>query len=71
MLIVLVVRLNKENIPSRAYVAFKNEELLAHFSREYDGHIFRDKSGVSPRFGVHSDVLLTGHSHRGGIPNRR
>ncbi|THH18892.1 hypothetical protein EW146_g2181 [Bondarzewia mesenterica] len=37
--------LNKENVPSRAYIAFKNEELLADFSREYDGHIFRDKSG--------------------------
>jgi regulator of nonsense transcripts 3 len=40
-----VVRLNKENIPSRAYIAFKNEELLATFSREYDGHLFKDKSG--------------------------
>ncbi|KAI0080404.1 hypothetical protein K474DRAFT_1704712 [Panus rudis PR-1116 ss-1] len=38
-------RLNKENVPSRAYIAFKNEELLATFSREYDGHIFRDKAG--------------------------
>ncbi|KAI0088255.1 Smg-4/UPF3 family-domain-containing protein [Irpex rosettiformis] len=38
-------RINKENIPSRAYIAFKNEELLANFSREYDGHIFRDKTG--------------------------
>ncbi|KAK7048624.1 Smg-4/UPF3 family-domain-containing protein [Favolaschia claudopus] len=38
-------RLNKENIPSRAYIAFKNEELLAQFSREYDGHLFRDKAG--------------------------
>ncbi|KAJ3529050.1 hypothetical protein NM688_g7909 [Phlebia brevispora] len=38
-------RLNKENIPSRAYIAFKNEELLATFSREYDGHVFRDKAG--------------------------
>lgn len=39
-------RLNKENIPSRAYVLFKNEEDLALFSREYDGHVFRDKQGV-------------------------
>jgi len=38
-------RLNKENIPSRAYIAFKNEELVAIFSREYDGHLFRDKAG--------------------------
>ncbi|KAH9912233.1 Smg-4/UPF3 family-domain-containing protein [Amylocystis lapponica] len=38
-------RLNKENIPSRAYIAFKDEELLADFSREYDGHLFRDKAG--------------------------
>ncbi|KAL7284648.1 hypothetical protein ACG7TL_001945 [Trametes sanguinea] len=38
-------RLNKENIPSRAYIAFKNEEILATFSREYDGHVFRDKAG--------------------------
>ncbi|KAJ2955877.1 hypothetical protein NUW54_g14704 [Trametes sanguinea] len=37
--------LNKENIPSRAYIAFKNEEILATFSREYDGHVFRDKAG--------------------------
>ncbi|KAF9011979.1 Smg-4/UPF3 family-domain-containing protein [Cyathus striatus] len=38
-------RLNKENIPSRAYIAFKNIEQLARFSREYDGHLFRDKAG--------------------------
>ncbi|KAI6027017.1 Smg-4/UPF3 family-domain-containing protein [Pisolithus marmoratus] len=38
-------RMNKESVPSRAYIAFKNEEALAMFSREYDGHIFRDKSG--------------------------
>lgn len=38
-------RLNKENIPSRAYIAFKDEELLATFSKEYDGHVFRDKAG--------------------------
>ncbi|KIL65246.1 hypothetical protein M378DRAFT_535188 [Amanita muscaria Koide BX008] len=38
-------RINKENIPSRAYIAFKNEELVAQFSKEYDGHVFRDKQG--------------------------
>ncbi|KAF8653644.1 hypothetical protein AX16_003796 [Volvariella volvacea WC 439] len=38
-------RLNKENIPSRAYIAFKSDEMLAQFSREYDGHVFRDKAG--------------------------
>ncbi|KAF9261725.1 hypothetical protein L218DRAFT_869364 [Marasmius fiardii PR-910] len=40
-----IFRLNKENVPSRAYVAFKTEEQLASFHRDYDGHIFRDKSG--------------------------
>ncbi|RDB17122.1 Regulator of nonsense transcripts UPF3 [Hypsizygus marmoreus] len=38
-------RLGKENIPSRAYIAFRNEEQLSLFSREYDGHLFRDKAG--------------------------
>ncbi|KAI0696522.1 Smg-4/UPF3 family-domain-containing protein [Cytidiella melzeri] len=38
-------RINKENIPSRAYIAFTNEDILATFSREYDGHVFRDKAG--------------------------
>ena len=37
---------NKENIPSRAYVAFKTKEQLELFSREYDGHVFRDKTGA-------------------------
>ena len=41
-------RLNKENIPSRAYIAFRNPEVLATFSREYDGHVFRDKAGMYP-----------------------
>jgi regulator of nonsense transcripts 3 len=41
----LAFRLNKENIPSRAYIAFKSEEQLALFSRHYDGHVFRDKNG--------------------------
>lgn len=39
-------RLNKENIPSRAYIAFKTEEQLALFGREYDGHLFKDKAGM-------------------------
>ncbi|KAI0299343.1 Smg-4/UPF3 family-domain-containing protein [Multifurca ochricompacta] len=39
-------RLNKENVHSRAYIAFKTEEFVAKFSREYDGHVFRDKTAV-------------------------
>ena len=31
---------------SRAYIAFKTEEYVAKFSREYDGHIFKDKAGT-------------------------
>lgn len=46
-------RLNKENIPSRAYISFKDEEHLARFSREYDGHLFRDKAGA-----LHVDRFL-------------
>ncbi|KAF8558615.1 hypothetical protein OG21DRAFT_1080389 [Imleria badia] len=38
-------RVNKEGIPSRAYIAFKNEAQVATFSRAYDGHLFRDKAG--------------------------
>ncbi|KAF6741093.1 Smg-4/UPF3 family-domain-containing protein [Ephemerocybe angulata] len=38
-------RMNKENIPSRAYIAFKDEEMLIQFSREFDGHVFKDKAG--------------------------
>ncbi|KAF7965628.1 hypothetical protein HWV62_42619 [Athelia sp. TMB] len=38
-------RPNKESIPSRAYIAFRNEEQLATFSQAYDGHLFRDKAG--------------------------
>ncbi|TFY63737.1 hypothetical protein EVG20_g6199, partial [Dentipellis fragilis] len=38
-------KLNKENVHSRAYIAFRTEEQLADFSRGYDGHIFRDKAG--------------------------
>ncbi|KAG1732134.1 Smg-4/UPF3 family-domain-containing protein [Suillus lakei] len=39
-------RANQENVSSRAYIAFKNEEVLATFSREYDGHLFRDKAVI-------------------------
>ncbi|KAH9990204.1 Smg-4/UPF3 family-domain-containing protein [Russula compacta] len=39
-------KLNKENVHSRAYIAFKTEEFVARFSREYDGHIFKDKAGI-------------------------
>jgi regulator of nonsense transcripts 3 len=45
----VTVRLNKENVHSRAYIAFKTEESVAKFSREYDGHIFKDKAGVYMR----------------------
>ncbi|KAG9308281.1 Smg-4/UPF3 family-domain-containing protein [Chiua virens] len=38
-------RVDKEGIPSRAYIAFKNADQVATFSREYDGHLFRDKAG--------------------------
>ncbi|KAI0301340.1 Smg-4/UPF3 family-domain-containing protein [Russula brevipes] len=38
-------KLNRENVHSRAYIAFKTEELVAKFSREYDGHVFKDKAG--------------------------
>jgi len=41
--------MHKESVPSRAYIAFKNEEVLATFSREYDGHIFKDKAGLWSR----------------------
>ena len=34
---------------SRAYIAFRTEELVARFSREYDGHVFKDKAGLSFR----------------------
>jgi len=34
---------------SRAYIAFRTEELVAKFSREYDGHLFKDKAGLSFR----------------------
>ncbi|KAF8513571.1 Smg-4/UPF3 family-domain-containing protein [Hysterangium stoloniferum] len=38
-------KFSKENIPSRAYLLFKNEDALAVFNKEYDGHVFRDKQG--------------------------
>ena len=38
--------MNKENVHSRAYIAFKTEDFVATFSREYDGHVFRDKAGA-------------------------
>lgn len=54
-------RLNKETIPSRAYLGFKTEEQLALFSRCFDGHIFKDKAGVwHPRFV--SLIMLTLHT---------
>ncbi len=37
--------MNKENIPSRAYIAFKSPEQLGTFARDYDGHKFMDKAG--------------------------
>ena len=60
------VRLNKENIPSRVYIAFKNEELLATFSQEYVGHLFKDKSGLiqlasTVKAGFVSAVLSAGY----------
>jgi regulator of nonsense transcripts 3 len=33
-------------VHSRAYIAFKTEEFVAKFSREYDGHMFKDKAGL-------------------------
>jgi hypothetical protein len=36
-------------VHSRAYIAFKTEDSVAKFSREYDGHIFKDKAGVYMR----------------------
>ncbi|KAK0219750.1 Smg-4/UPF3 family-domain-containing protein [Armillaria nabsnona] len=39
-------RLNKENIPSRAYIAFKTEDQVAEFGQGFDGHVFKDKAGT-------------------------
>jgi hypothetical protein len=33
---VAVIRLNKENIHARAYIAFKNEDQLTMFGNQYD-----------------------------------
>lgn len=41
----IISRVNKENIPSRAYIAFKTQVQVAVFGREYDGHKFVDKAG--------------------------
>ncbi|KAJ3557374.1 hypothetical protein NP233_g11760 [Leucocoprinus birnbaumii] len=38
-------RANKENIPSRAYIAFKTPDQVSVFGRDYDGHKFVDKAG--------------------------
>ncbi len=47
MLLIVAVRLNKENIPSRAYIAFKTAEMVMQFAKAFDGHVFKDKSGMS------------------------
>lgn len=44
------IRYNKENVPSRAYISFKTAEQLSVFSTAYDGHVFRDKAGLSFRY---------------------
>ena len=38
--------MTKEEVPARAYIQFKNLEHVATFSREFDGHVFRDKQGI-------------------------
>ena len=52
------IRLNKENVHSRAYIAFKTEESVAKFSREYDGHIFKDRAGVYMRKFFHAKAYI-------------
>ena len=42
-------RLNKENVSSRAHIAFRTEELVARVSRECDGHVFIVTAGLSFR----------------------
>lgn len=37
--------MNKDNIPSRAYIAFRSPDQLTNFARDYDGHKFVDKAG--------------------------
>jgi len=46
--LITYIRMNKENISSRAYIAFKTQEQVAIFGREYDGHKFIDKAGGVP-----------------------
>ncbi|KAF8758692.1 Smg-4/UPF3 family [Rhizoctonia solani] len=41
----LRTKLNRENTPSRAYVEFVTPEAVVAFSRDYNGHVFRDKQG--------------------------
>ncbi len=57
-------RTNKENIPSRAYIAFKNESQPKIFHQEYNGHLFRDKAGEGPRarLGAVKNILLGNES---------
>jgi len=38
---------NKPNVRSRAYVRFKNLDLLAIFHRNFNGHIFTDSKGTT------------------------
>ncbi len=58
-----IARQNKEDVHSRAYIAFKTEEYVAKFSREYDGHIFKDKAGISltSLIGFPKNSLLQGN----------
>jgi regulator of nonsense transcripts 3 len=42
----IIHRANKENVPTRAYIAFKTLEQLQVFGREYDDHKFVDKAGM-------------------------
>lgn len=55
------IRLNRESVPSRAYISFKTVEQVAVFSQQYDGHMFRDKQGA-----MNNDrsYLLNIHSRR-------
>ena len=63
-------RLNEENVYSRAYIAFRTEELVVvtRFSRDYDGHIFKHKAGLSFRhlFSVlELKMMRSGLIHKG------
>jgi hypothetical protein len=46
-------------VHSRAYIAFKTEEFVAKFSREYDGHLFKDKAGVYMHIFFYAEVSVT------------